>query len=486
MVDRLARALFDMGRDVAARDVKGRTPSRPSSQVSSLLPPPPRLSLSNVLDTATSQVNRAVAAPPQQNQPQRLNIPTVTDRREEPDAWGVYETSYCPVAIPASWGEAAGYRQQGDLITDPQQLWRAKNSNYAYTKLPQDQQREIRMPVLEGRADNAVREVTGSVAGGIAPFIRDETKTPLDAASRIGSGAVTGGIEKALKIRNELPEREEPQAEQAFAVVRNNQTNSTHLVRREDLEAAPEGTFTVITPNVNAQEAQSMMDAGLLQEGEAPVIRGPEDLGEQADSADLASRFGIESFRNRQATEATREDVPFRTPEGGFTIRLGMEHDLPDAPEGYVWVADLNTASAMRQPGEEVSVRLVRLEADPSGGWRLPQLPMNSMAIDVPENVVSGAPEADDGILGAAIDFVSPAIEDPVGTIEAGISRLPGGEILTESTLPELIWGARYFIENVPITGEPGGATLSDIGTNIDEWKIPGTDTTIGDFRSGI
>src|SRR5690606_41715226 len=48
-----------------------RSPSRPSSQVSSLLPPPPRLSLSNLLDTATSQVNRAVATPPQQNQPQR-------------------------------------------------------------------------------------------------------------------------------------------------------------------------------------------------------------------------------------------------------------------------------------------------------------------------------------------------------------------------------------------------------------------------------
>src|SRR5690606_31993735 len=64
--------------------------------------------------------------------------------------------------------------------------------------------------------------------------------------------------------------------------------------------------------------------------------------------------------------------------------------------------------------------------------------------------------------------------------------RLPGGAILTESTLPELIWGARYFIENVPVTGEPGGPTLSDIGTNIDEGKIPGTDTTIGDFRSGI
>src|SRR5690606_16021509 len=110
----------------------------------------------------------------------------------------------------------------------------------------------------------------------------------------------------------------------------------------------------------------------------------------------------------------------------------------------------------------------------------------NSMAIDVPENVVSGVPEADDGILGAALDVVNPIIEDPVGTIEAGISRLPGGEILTESTLPELIWGARYFIENVPVTGEPGGPTLSDIGTNIDEWKIPGTDTTIGDFRSGI
>src|SRR5690606_841374 len=108
------------------------------------------------------------------------------------------------------------------------------------------------------------------------------------------------------------------------------------------------------------------------------------------------------------------------------------------------------------------------------------------MAIDVPENVVSGVPEADDGILGAALDVVNPIIEDPVGTIEAGISRLPGGEILTESTLPELIWGARYFIENVPVTGEPGGPTLSDIGTNIDEWKIPGTDTTIGDFRAGI
>src|SRR5690606_37748366 len=277
MVDRLARALFDMGRDVAARDVKGRTPARPSSQVSSLLPPPPRLSLRNVLDTATSQVHRAVATPPQQNQPQRLNIPTVTDRREEPDAWGVYETNYGPVAMPASCGEAGGYRQQRDLITDPQQLERAKNSNYAYARLPEEQQCEVRMPVREGRADNAVREVTGSAAGGIAPFIRDAATKQLEAASRIGSGALTGGIEKARKIRDELPEREEPQDEQAFAVVRNNQTNSTHLVRREDLEAAPEGTFTVITPNVSATEAQSIMDAGLLQEGEAPVIRGPED-----------------------------------------------------------------------------------------------------------------------------------------------------------------------------------------------------------------
>src|SRR5690606_25556068 len=199
MVDRLARALFDMGRDVAARDAKGRTPSRPSSQVSSLLPPPPRLSLSNVLDTATSQVNRAVATPPQQNQPQRLNIPTVTDRREEPDAWGVYETNYGPVAMPASWGEAAGARQQGDLIAVPQQLERPEDSDAAYTKHPEEEQREIRMPVLEGRADNAVREVTGSVGGGIAPFIRDAAKKQLDAASRIGSGAVTGGIEKALK-----------------------------------------------------------------------------------------------------------------------------------------------------------------------------------------------------------------------------------------------------------------------------------------------
>src|SRR5690606_10587060 len=151
---------------------------------------------------------------------------------------------------------------------------------YAYTKLPEEQQREIRMPVLEGRADNAVREVTGSVAGGIAPFIRDEAKKQLDAASRIGSGAVTGGIEKGLDIRDENPEREEPKADKALAVDRTNQTTSTHPERRGDLEGDPEGTVTVITPNVNAQEAQSMMDAGLLQDAEAPVIRGPEDLGE--------------------------------------------------------------------------------------------------------------------------------------------------------------------------------------------------------------
>src|SRR5690606_16081729 len=119
---------------------------------------------------------------------------------EEPDAWGVYETNYGPVAMPASWGEAGGYRQQGDLITDPQQLERAKNSNYAYTKLPEEQQKEIRMPVLEGRADNAVREATGSVVGGIAPFLRDEAKKQADAAMRVGSGAVTGGIEQALKL----------------------------------------------------------------------------------------------------------------------------------------------------------------------------------------------------------------------------------------------------------------------------------------------
>src|SRR5690606_41809655 len=101
MVDRLARALFDMGRDVAARDVKGRTPSRPSSQVSSLLPPPPRLSLRNVLDTATSQVDRAIATPPQQTQPPALNIPTVADQREEPDRRGGYETNNRPDAMPA-------------------------------------------------------------------------------------------------------------------------------------------------------------------------------------------------------------------------------------------------------------------------------------------------------------------------------------------------------------------------------------------------
>src|SRR5690606_17199622 len=103
MEDRLARSLFDMRRDLPARDLTSRSPFRPASRALPLLPPPPRLSLSNVLDTATSQVNRAVATPPQQNQPQRVNIPTVTDRREEPDAWGVYETNYGPVAMPASW-----------------------------------------------------------------------------------------------------------------------------------------------------------------------------------------------------------------------------------------------------------------------------------------------------------------------------------------------------------------------------------------------
>src|SRR5690606_20931490 len=234
-------------------------------------------------------------------------------------------------------------------------------------------------------------------------------------------------------------------------------------------------------PNVNAQEAQSMMDAGLLQEGEASVIRGPEDLGEQPDSADLASRFGIESFRNRQATEATREAPPEqRTAE----YTLGTPNDLPEPPEGYAWAVRIDSP-ANAQPGTTYAARLIPLVASPDGGWMVPEnLGEGVMVVATPEGVAM--PEAPRGPLDAALDVVNPIIEDPVGTIEAGISRLPGGEVLTNSTLPELIWGARYFIENVPVTGEPGGATLSDIGTNIDEWKIPGTDTTIGDFRRGI
>src|SRR5690606_14072128 len=110
MVDRLARALFDMGRDVAARSVKGGTPSRPSSQASSLLPPPPPLSPSTVLHAATSQVNRAAATPPKRNQPQRLTIPSAAERPAEPAASGVSAPNYGRVAMPASWGEATGDR----------------------------------------------------------------------------------------------------------------------------------------------------------------------------------------------------------------------------------------------------------------------------------------------------------------------------------------------------------------------------------------
>src|SRR5690606_40466256 len=71
-----------------------------------------------------------------------------------------------------------------------------------YTKLPEEQQREIRMPALEGRADNAVREATGSATGGITPFLQQEAKKQLDAAMRVGSGAVTRSEEHTSELQS--------------------------------------------------------------------------------------------------------------------------------------------------------------------------------------------------------------------------------------------------------------------------------------------
>src|SRR5690606_14745845 len=136
-------------------------------------------------------------------------------------------------------------------------------------------------------------------------------------------------------------------------------------------EAAPEGTFTVITPNVNAQEAQSMMDAGLLQEGEAPVIRGPEDLGgEVVDPGEQASL--AQSVLRQQQQEAERQaqeeaEAEQRRQEAVVEInghlfpagttapgQYTLENiESAPMPEGYVWVTDIGSDNPYLVPRSE-------------------------------------------------------------------------------------------------------------------------------------
>jgi hypothetical protein len=73
--------------------------------------------------------------------------PVKTPQQTQDEPWAVYESPSGPVALPISWGEAnPDFRMMGDPITDPEQIKRAKNSDFAYDNLSDERKAEIRQP----------------------------------------------------------------------------------------------------------------------------------------------------------------------------------------------------------------------------------------------------------------------------------------------------------------------------------------------------
>lgn len=298
-MDRLARGFLDVIRNqgAAPRQAAPRSP----------LPPPPQLSTSPVLRLISEAATRPGVQSAVQSLTGRSLTPqqpvSIAERRQRlqqqaPDtSWGVYDTPYGPVAMPSEYGEASGHRRMGDAITDQKQIERAKNSKHAYTLLPEEQQREIGIP--EGpKTGSRVLEPLAE-----ARQIAADAKRIMDRAQRAGS--MVADTQK--KLSSLVPDRPEVD-ETAFAIVRNNQTNTTELVRREDVENAPDGFFTVITPNVNAEEAQRIMDAGLLSGDVA--IRGREDMGgEVQDAGEVASAQRIAQMIQERMADRGRGTV---------------------------------------------------------------------------------------------------------------------------------------------------------------------------------